>query len=261
MGLFVFGPRLLLAFVAQSGIVHSIPTVNVSAYSVSSRGRAEVLTKVIRESSNASAEMRVDPEYPGTAVERMMSARQRVSQLSQEDLNGPWEEVRRKILWAGGLKDLPSARPGAGYTGHSFNDFNHVDLTCMIDRVSDNENDGAVKGIALGNHLGNGIRVASIPDLGPGGSWSTCAMGCNKEPPSDVAHVQFRARVAFKLVWVPNERFDTFVLVDDSGKLLAKGKPTIGLPALSERKMNYQLMAGSKYATEALLTARNVSSE
>lgn len=40
-------------------------------------------------------------------------------------------------------------------------------------------------------------------------------MGCNKEPPQDVAHVQFRARIAFKLVWVPNDNFDTFVLVDD----------------------------------------------
>ena len=45
--------------------------------------------------------MVVDPDYPGTAVERMMNVRERVSQLTNEDLNGPWEEIRRKILWAG----------------------------------------------------------------------------------------------------------------------------------------------------------------
>ena len=120
----------------------------------------------------------------------------------------------------------------------------------MLDRVSDNENDGAVQGIAIGNRLGNGIRVASLPELGPGGSWSTCAMGCNKDPPQDVAHIQFRARIAFKLVWVP-EKYDTFVLVDDDGKLLAQGTPLPPLPALRERQVNYKLVAGSKYAKEA----------
>lgn len=114
----------------------------------------------------------IDPDYPGTAVERMMNARARVAQLAENDnFSGPWEEVRRKILFAGGLKDLPDARPGQGYTGHSFNDWNHVDLTCMRDEESDNENDGKVKGIAIGNRLGQGIRIASLPELGPGGSW------------------------------------------------------------------------------------------
>jgi hypothetical protein len=117
--------------------------------------------------------MTVDPDYPGTAVERMNSVRARVASLTSNELNGAWEDVRRRILWAGGLKDLPNARPGQGYTGHSFNDYNHVDLTCMLDQVSDNTNDGAVKGIAIGNQLGNGIRVASIPELGPGGRYVT----------------------------------------------------------------------------------------
>jgi hypothetical protein len=141
-----------------------------------------------------------------------------------------------------------------GYTGHSFNDYNHVDLTTMLTEVSDNENDGAVKGIAIGNRLGNGIRIASLPELGPGGSWSTCAMGCNQDPPRDVAHIQFRSRIAFKLVWVPNERFDTFVLVDDDGNLLARGTPSDGpasLPAMRERQMNYRIVQGSKYARAA----------
>jgi len=194
-----------------------------------------------------------DPKYPGTAVQRLKAVHERVSVLAEDGtLDGPWEEVRRRILWAGGLKDLPNAHPGQGYTGHSFNDFNHVDLTTMNDGSSDNLNDGSVKGIAVGNRLGPGIRIASIPELGPGGSWSTCAMGCNKDPPSDVAHVQFRSRIAFKLVWVPNQSYDTFVLVDDEGKLLAKGKPSDGpgaLPRRREREMNYQIMKGSKYAT------------
>jgi hypothetical protein len=41
----------------------------------------------------------------------------------------------------------------------------------MLDSIADNENDGTVKGIAIGNRLGEGIRIASIPELGPGGSW------------------------------------------------------------------------------------------
>ena len=196
-----------------------------------------------------------DSQYPGTAVRRLRAVRERVSTLSVDGtLDGPWEEVRRRILWAGGLRDLTDASPGAGYTGHSFNDFNHVDLTTMNDDTSDNLNDGSVKGIAVGNRLGPGIRVASIPELGPGGSWSTCAMGCNSEPPGDVAHVQFRSRVAFKLVWVPNRDYDTFVLLDDDGKLLAKGKPLDGpgaLPRRREREMNYKIMKGSKYAVVA----------
>lgn len=52
----------------------------------------------------------VDPEYPGTAVERMKNVRARVAELAQSNgLNGHWEDVRRKLLWAGGLRDLPNA--------------------------------------------------------------------------------------------------------------------------------------------------------
>jgi len=36
-----------------------------------------------------------------------------------------------------------------GYTGHSFNDFNHVDLTAMNDNNSDNLNDGEVRRLSL----------------------------------------------------------------------------------------------------------------
>jgi hypothetical protein len=143
----------------------------------------------------------IDPIYPGTAVSRMMNIRQRVRSLTTEQLSEDWSQVRRKILWAGGLKDLPYARPGQGYTGHSFNDFNHCDLTAMLGQVVHNNNEGQVPGIAYNNRLGRGIEIASITELGPGGSWSTCMIGCHLEPPQDVAHIQFRSRIAFKLVW------------------------------------------------------------
>lgn len=240
------------AFVVPTS--HSTSIKSFTVHAPSSPNTSALPATMDDDNNNNSSSPLVDVKYPGTAVQRMNAARERVQQLEREKklVNTTWDEIRRHILWAGGLKDLPNAIPGQGYTGHSFNDFNHVDLTCMVDHTADNENDGRVQGIAIGNRLGNGIRVASLQELGPGGSWSTCAMGCNKEPPQDVAHLQFQARVAFKLVWVPNEKFDTFVLVDDDGKLLAIGKPADGgLPALRERQMNYQIMKGSKYSLAA----------
>jgi len=238
---------LLLAFSATL-------TGNKAAFMLSSLGGVRAQANGVSTgvySSSAEQPITIDADYPGTAVKRMLAARARVSGLTHDDLNGQWENVRRRILWAGGLKDLTSASPGQGYTGHSFNDFNHVDLTCMLDEISDNENDGSVKGIAVGNRLGPGVRIASLPELGPGGSWSTCMIGCEDSPPHDVAHIQFRSRIAFKLVWVPNETFDTFVLVDDDGLELTRGTPVGGLPMLRERVRNYQIVQGSKYAIAA----------
>eukprot|EP00613_Pedinella_sp_CCMP2098_P005502 CAMPEP_0171601666 /NCGR_PEP_ID=MMETSP0990-20121206/5023_1 /TAXON_ID=483369 /ORGANISM="non described non described, Strain CCMP2098" /LENGTH=219 /DNA_ID=CAMNT_0012163795 /DNA_START=118 /DNA_END=777 /DNA_ORIENTATION=- len=194
----------------------------------------------------------VDAEYPGTAVERMLSIRERARAAK---LTGDWETVRRQILFAGGLKDLPDAAPGQGYTGHSFNDWNHCDLTAMAGSESSNENRGKVEGIAAGNQLGPGIAVASLQGDGlgtGGGSWSTCLLGCHHDPPRDVAHLQFKSRIAFKLVWCP-PALASFVLVDDDGGLLNAGTPAAGsgLPALRERQRNFQAVAGSKYATEA----------
>ena len=197
-----------------------------------------------------------DPLYPGTAVERMERIRERARSLSPADLSQDWEEVRRKILWAGGLRDLPHAQPGMGYTGHSFNDWNHCDLTAMLEDFADNTNEGRVRGIHQRNFLGKGIKIASVPELGPGGSWSTCMMGCNSDPPQDVAHVQFRSRIAFKLVWCPPD-FKSFVLVDDDGGLLTWGSPKGSLPEYSERMMNFEAVKGSKYAFAASNLNRN----
>lgn len=83
-----------------------------------------------------------------------------------------WKSLARGLLlWAAGLRDLRDVSPGEGNTAHCFNDFNHVDATTMTLDVSDNENRGQVDGIAFGNRLGPGIRVASMPDAGPGGTW------------------------------------------------------------------------------------------
>lgn len=204
-----------------------------------------------------------DKDYPGTAVQRLHSVHERIKQLVAEERlsNRPWEEIRKELLWAGGLRDLKNVMPGKGYTGHSFNDYNHVDLTTMNDEQTFNEHAGQIKGIALGNKLGDGIRIASLPELGPGGSWSTCSNGCHLDPPQDVAHIQFRSRIAFKLVWVPTSEYDTFVLVDDHGELLARGVPIPGddLPSLSERARNYQVVNGSKYAKVANLIAEGAT--
>lgn len=201
--------------------------------------------------------LEVDPLYPGTAVARLRAVHARVSELAaSQSFDGPWIEVRRLLLWAGGLRDLTDVPPGAGYTGHGFNDYNHVDLTTMNDASTFGTNDPSsakyyVPQIAVGNQLGPGIQTASLPELGPGGSWTTCANGCNASPvPRDVAHLQFRSRIAFKLVWEPGTDYETFVLVDDDGALLARGQPTgEGLPSVRERQRNYQLVEGSKYAT------------
>lgn len=199
----------------------------------------------------------IDAEYPGTAVERMLNIRERVKSLTPEQLNADWETTRRSILWAGGLKDLPNSAPGQGYTGHSFNDFNHCDLTAMVGDVSHNENEGKVSGIHFQNRLGKGIEIASLPELGPGGSWSTCMMGCNSDPPRDVAHMQFNSRIAFKLVWAP-PLYNSFVLVDDAGDLLNHGTPTGALPSERERAENYNLVKGSKYAKAADSLAKSI---
>ena len=65
-----------------------------------------------------------------------------------------------------------------------------------------------------------------------------------------MAHIQFRSRIAFKLVWCP-PTFSSFVLVDDAGGLLASGTPSGALPGLRARQGNFMLVRGSKYAVEA----------
>lgn len=120
----------------------------------------------------------------------MRAARERALSLPAAETNGDWENVRQRVLWAAGLRDIKDAAPGSGYTGHAFNDANHCDATTMLGDVAHSANDGSVKGIAVGNQLGPGIEVASLPELGTGGSWSTCTNGCHLEPPQDVTDLR-----------------------------------------------------------------------
>ena len=78
-----------------------------------------------------------------------------------------------------------------------------------------------------------------------------CCQGGAAEPPADVAHLQFKSAIAWKLVWVPAGGFRRFVLVDDAGKQLATGVPTGRVPAMREREYNYQVLRGGRYAKAA----------
>ena len=99
---------------------------------------------VFRAPPRAMVLPQVDPEYPGTAVERMMNARRRASSLGPAELDGDWAEVRRHLLAAAGLRDITDAPPGQGNTSHAFNDYNHCDATCMLGDVAHNTNEGQV---------------------------------------------------------------------------------------------------------------------
>lgn len=249
---------ITLQLVSQKVSSYILPNTTTTNNIVENRNKQKTFLPFSSQrnsfTSTKMTKIEIDPEYPGTAVARLKAVHERVAQLTSSDLNGTWKHVRQKLLWAGGLKDLPDAVPGMGYTGHSFNDYNHVDLTTMNGETVFNTNDGSVKQIAVGNNLGPGIQIASIKELGPGGSWSTCSNGCHTDPPNDVAHVQFSSRIAFKLVWVPNENYDTFVLVDDDGNFLCKGTPSDGpqnLPSLRDRQLNFRTVQGSKYAVVA----------
>lgn len=193
--------------------------------------------------SPPSPTLEVDPEYPATAVARMRACRDRARALSQGDLSGSWSSVRKRLLAAAGLKDLTDVRPGHGNTSHAFNDYNHCDATAL-------RTEAYAPG-GPGEPLGPGIAAASLPELGEGGSWSTCTNGCHVEPPQDIAHAQLRSRIAWKLVWCP-PAFTRFVLVDDAGALLATGSPQgPELPSPEQRAANFRLVLGSKYSDAA----------
>lgn len=260
---------MLLTAIVSLGDLERLPLTRRAA--LLGLGAASIATSGSRRPALA---LELDPDYPGTAVERMQAVRQRAASLTPLELSRDWStSVRPRLLWAAGLRDLRDAAPGQGYTGHAFNDAIHVDATAMRDEESDALNDGRVRGIALGNRLGPGIAAASLTELGPGGSWSTCGLDARQatssprpaegtgmpagrlSPPQDVAHLQFRSRIAFKLVWVPDD-YSRFLLVDDDGRLLATGAPTGRLPALEERQANYAMVAGSKYGSEAAQMAR-----
>ena len=229
--------------------------VTLARMPTSARARTPIPTPTARLKTHRSASLRAfGALFVAFAGRSATGTASSSSRLSESDLSKDWEsEVRPTLLWAAGLLDLRDVAPGKGNTGHCFNDFNHVDATTMSMDDADNENEGRVAGMHRTNALGEGIRAASDPTLGPGGSWCTCILGSNLEPPRDVAHVQFRSKIAWKLVWVPGAARDysRFVLVDDAGEELATGVPRGNVPSLRERETNYRTVAGGRYAKAA----------
>ncbi len=57
--------------------------------------------KGVNQKAVQSAEMEIDAEYPGTAVQRLKSVHERVAQLTRAQLDADWPSVRRALLWAG----------------------------------------------------------------------------------------------------------------------------------------------------------------
>jgi len=196
----------------------------------------------------------IDPKYPGTAVTRMNNIISNIKSLTPSELSVDWNSVRTNLLKAGGMFNIQS---GIGNDSHCFEDFNHCDLTPIRNSMFNEKNNGRVNNIDQSNSLGSSIVAASSPNLGPGGSWCTCMINCNAQPdPQDVAHVQFKSKIAFKLVWAP-PNYTTFVLIDDSGNLLNYGTPTGNLPDINSRKDNFNLTIGSKYSNAAIKIGKN----
>jgi hypothetical protein len=119
-----FAVATLFALTASSSTRYAavVASANRSFVFISASSASNFVQQQQQQRTNLSAgaaatvgvsEMLVDAKYPGTAWERLRNVHLRVAELAQTDaLNGPWDEVRRKLLWAGGLRDLAHARPG-----------------------------------------------------------------------------------------------------------------------------------------------------
>jgi hypothetical protein len=66
----------------------------------------------VDQKATQNAEMEIDAEYPGTAVQRLRSVHERVAQLTRAQLDADWPTVRRALLWAGAfLRELHELNP------------------------------------------------------------------------------------------------------------------------------------------------------
>jgi hypothetical protein len=104
-----------LTALASSSTRYTVASANSSSVFISASSASSFVQQRANLSAAAASAsaMLVDAKYPGTALERLRNVHLRVAELAQTNaLNGPWDEVRRKLLWAGGLRDLPNARPG-----------------------------------------------------------------------------------------------------------------------------------------------------
>ena len=119
---------------------------------------------------------KIDPVYPGTAPPRASGSctsdwRERPS------IDASTAVARRAPRCCGPVVCATSqTRDLQGlHWSRRAADYNHCDLTTMLGDVQDESNaDGSVAEISRSNLLGPGIREASLPELGEGGSWSTC---------------------------------------------------------------------------------------
>lgn len=191
-------------------------------------------------------------QYPGTSTKRLKTIHKNINLLTINDLRDTWDNIRPKLLKAGGLKDIDE-------TSHIFNDFNHCDLTPMKRNSFENQNKGKVMNIHPTNYLGDVIKKCSINNTkifqDNDGSWGTCMIGCNQNPPQDVSHIQFKSKIAFKLIWLP-PNYNEFVLVDDDGNILKKGiNFDTQNPDKTEREKNFETAYSkkSKYTKNLIL--------
>lgn len=63
---------------------------------------AALLFASVPQSAFSMGQIERDPEWPGTSVPRLRAITERVLSLDKSQLDGPWPEVRRRLLWAGG---------------------------------------------------------------------------------------------------------------------------------------------------------------
>lgn len=215
----------------------------------SSTWRQPLPGKASNAETDKSCPGETDKSCPGTAEERLHAARERARSLNGK-LTMNWKDVRKKLLWAAGLADIMK-------TSHCFEDYNHVTAATMKEKAYDNKHNGSVQGMARGNSLGGVIRSGSLKE-GTGfetdGSWCTCAL----QAPSDVAHVQFKSKAAFYLVWPPG--YSKFALATEDGELLACGQPTGDLPRLWHRQENWRQIFSAGPARKIAEAAQQCSS-
>jgi hypothetical protein len=67
--------------------------------------------------------------------------------------------------------------------------------------------------------------------------------------PMSFCNTQHRSRIAFRMVWCP-ENFDNFVIVDQDGDVLTRGRldGAHDLPPLRERQMAWDIIKNSVYS-------------
>ncbi|CAK0838884.1 unnamed protein product [Prorocentrum cordatum] len=176
-----------------------------------------------------------------TRAERMLQLEQPVG--AHAGMTSPKKQRRvRAVAWVslmpGGLKEDYS-------TSHAFNDDNHCDLTTMA--VQEGIGDQKLVLCLRGSPAAAEEAMSEDPadrQLG----------GTEREGPAlDMNRAErqkHQGRIAFKLVWAPPD-FSQFVLVDDEGRELRRGRPTGSLPPARARQGNFELVAGGKYALAA----------